>query len=253
MIPTPLVHVTINGDLGSGKSTLARMIASHLGLELIQAGELQRSLAAERNLTTLQANLASERDAALDRQLDQRTTELATNALRPLVFDSRMAWHFVPRSFKIRLVTAPFTAATRIYQRQSTSEEAYDSVAHAVQLTHTRATSEARRYHEYYGVMINNPHNYDLIIDTSHLRSDEVLLLALAAIDVPLDRTLLLLNPKDVLAPRSKHSPERYPVEVEFVDGKFLALSSAELLEQAKRTKSPILRAVLGGGRREIG
>jgi len=246
MTSESVVHITINGDLGSGKSTLARMIASHLGLELVQAGEMQRILAAKRQMSTLEANLVSEQDATLDWLLDQRTTELASQSRSPLVFDSRMAWHFVPMSFKIRLVATPSTAATRIFQRQSTSEEAYDSIEHAVLLTHSRATSEARRYRDYYGVTITDPHNYDLIIDTSHLSSETVLLLTLAEMDVPTDRTILLLNPSDVLPPDSGVRSERYPVEVDFMDGKFRATSSARLLEQAKRTNAPILRAVLG-------
>ncbi len=241
-------HITINGDLGSGKSTLANMLANHLGLELVQAGALQRSIAAERRLTTLQANQMSEHDESWDRIVDERTSNLARKSQRPLIFDSRMAWHFVPNSFKIRLIANHLVAANRIFTRRSVTEEDYRSIDHAVDLTRQRATSESKRYRQYYGVDLMDPSNYDLIIDTSYLTSAEVLLLTLSALGSPRGDTILFLHPKQIYASPEASQPHLFPIRVEPDGQSFVAHTSGHVIEHAQRSDAPILRATLWNG-----
>jgi cytidylate kinase len=87
-----------------------------------------------------------------------------------LVIDSRMAWHWMPRSFKVFLVLDPATAAARIFAQvrgagrisedAASVEEMRDSIAR-------RATSEQKRYAALYQVNATEPLNFDIVVNTT--------------------------------------------------------------------------------------
>ena len=89
-----------------------------------------------------------------------------------IVIDSRLAFHFIPNSFKVYLELPPEIAKERILnnlkenslRRQSedssTSEEIYEKII-------SRLESEKKRYKELYGIDHTNKNNFDLVIDTN--------------------------------------------------------------------------------------
>ena len=91
--------------------------------------------------------------------------------MKKFVIDSRMAFHFIPESFKVYLDLSPQIAKVRILNnlkenelRQKsedslTSEEIYTKIV-------ARLESEKKRYKELYDVEHTDKANYDLIIDT---------------------------------------------------------------------------------------
>src|SRR5947209_7447349 len=94
--------ITISGRPGSGKSTTAKAVAASLGFPHFSSGDLFRLLAKERGIDVLQANLSAEQNAELDRLVDGRLQEIGRED-NELVIDSRMAWHWMPTSFKVFL------------------------------------------------------------------------------------------------------------------------------------------------------
>lgn len=131
-------------------------------------GEAWRQLAQQRGLSILELNQYSETHP-LDEQMDQVLIDLAT-APEPIIFDSRLAWHFVPQSFKVYLTVSPEVAAARIFNDQQRSgAESYQDLAQAYQQIVARRQSENQRYQQKYGIDCASPANYDLVVDTSDL------------------------------------------------------------------------------------
>lgn len=169
------MFITINGHVGSGKSTVCSLLKEKYGFDVFSTGTIQRQLARKRNMTTLDLNKLSENDCSIDHYIDRAVVEFAENNKGELVvFDSRLAWHFVPNSFKVRLTINPIVAAERIVPNRLNPEESYESVEDAIHQLSKRQKSEALRYKSIYSIDVNDPNNYDLIVDTGQLTPEEV-------------------------------------------------------------------------------
>lgn len=166
-------HIAISGDLGSGKSTVAATLAQRTGGRLISTGMLQRDIAAKRGISTLQANLDAETDESIDEQIDGMLLNEGRTG-PPTVFDSRMAWHFVPSALKIHIVVAPDVGAERIHNRTGSAVEKYDSLDAAQAGAEARAASEQARFLGKYQVDISRLRNYDVVIDSSDASQDDI-------------------------------------------------------------------------------
>lgn len=161
-------------------------------------GEIQRSIAREMSVSTLEANLIASRDATIDQRIDAVTKELAENADAPIIFDSRMAWHFLNRALRIRLIVDPGVAASRILGRQATDVEAYDTVAEVHAQVYERSQAEVLRFMGTYGVDITDFRNFDLIVDASDLSPEAVAECITSFLDQDLGRSIVL-SPKRIV------------------------------------------------------
>jgi len=165
--------ITITGDLGSGKSTVSAILAESLNYRKFSTGDLQRNLAREKGMTSLELNKFTEDHPEIDREIDAGVVKLAENNSR-IIIDSRLAWHFVPDSFKVYLTVDPMTASSRILSAYRGEEEQYSSLEEACdQLTQRRA-SEKLRFKLLYDIEIDDPRNYSVIVDTTFANPDEV-------------------------------------------------------------------------------
>lgn len=160
----PLI-VTISGDLGSGKSVLGKALVEYWNAEHYSTGVIQRKMAEEKGISTLELNKLAETDKSIDDEIDGAFAKLSETETN-LVVDSRMAWHFLPRSFKIKLEVNPVLAAERIIAADRTHEK-YGDFDATLQGLKDRKASERERFLKYYGVDIENPDNYDLVIETT--------------------------------------------------------------------------------------
>jgi CMP/dCMP kinase len=165
--------ITIGGDLGSGKSTVAKLLAAQLGTARYSTGDLQRRIAEGMGLTSLELNKLAETDPSIDRRIDSSTMDIAAQEPR-VVFDSRLAWHFVPGAFKVYLTVDPVVGARRILNAGRGKVEEYESLDEAMARVTERRASEDKRFGEIYEVNMNRAANYDLIIDTSYIDAEAV-------------------------------------------------------------------------------
>lgn len=165
--------IAIGGDLGSGKSTVAKLVAELLGCNRYSTGDMQRRMAVSMNLTSLELNKLSETDPSIDQKIDSSTVEIAAQEKR-VIFDSRLAWHFVPQSFKVFLTVDPVIGAKRILEARRGSVEQYDSLEEAITQVTARRASEDKRFSEMYGIQMGRLANYHLVTDSSYV-SQEVI------------------------------------------------------------------------------
>lgn len=177
--------ITIAGLPGSGKSTTAIGAAKQLGFKHFSSGDLFRAVSLKHGQDVLASNLAAEKAegiSEIDELVDQRLRDLGVNE-DSLVIDSRMAWHWMPYSFKVFLSLDMQIAADRITKNMTPermqAEHIPDTTQEYAQSLQDRLDSESRRYKKMYNVDPYNLENYDLVVDTSNLTPNEVIQLVL--------------------------------------------------------------------------
>jgi predicted cytidylate kinase len=162
--------ITIAGSPGSGKSSTGKALSAALGYRHFSSGDLFRQLAVESGQSIEAMNISAE----MQRDIDLRVDELLQEKYRTedqLVIDSRMAWHWMPGSFKVFLILDPGTAAERIFAHLQSggrvSEDA-GTVSEVRASIDRRFTSEQKRYAALYNVNPADPMNFDVVINTKH-------------------------------------------------------------------------------------
>lgn len=165
--------ITITGDLGSGKSTAGKLLAKHFSTEFISTGQIQRKLADKLGMSILDLNISAEKTKSLDTDLDAYIRTLSSSPLHTII-DSRLAWHFIPESFKVYLSVDPNISAHRVLSDTSRNSESYTSVDNAKELILERRKCETERFKSLYNVECEDLSNYDLVIDTSFQSPDTV-------------------------------------------------------------------------------
>ena len=174
--------ISITGKLGSGKSTICNLLKDRYGFEIYSTGAFQREVAREMGITTLELNKRLREDPSLDYVIDDAVKKLSIErAQDKLIFDSRMAWHFAEKSFKIFLTIDPREAARRVMLNQRGSEEFYADENEACEKLIERSQVEQARFMQIYGVDYYDFNNFDLIVDTTSRTPEEILGIIMAA------------------------------------------------------------------------
>jgi predicted cytidylate kinase len=175
--------VTIAGSPGSGKSSTAKAVASALGFRHFSSGDLFRQLAVERGESIEAMNISAEVQRDIDLKVDNLLQAMYRTEEK-LVIDSRMAWRWMPASFKVFLILDPQTAAERIFnhlQKEGRLSEDAKSVEEVRKSIDRRFASEQKRYAGLYGVSATEPLNFDIVVNTKHNDLKTVTAILLAA------------------------------------------------------------------------
>lgn len=203
--------IAISGELGSGKTVLSARLSQSLGMEIVSVGKIQRELAMKYGMTTLEFNKYMETHPEIDEECDAMVTRYGLED-RPLILDSRLAWNFVPHSFKVHLLANPTVAATRIFNDKVRKNERFSTMEEARDQMIERKTSETIRFNQQYGVDINSFDNYNLVLDTSHSSPETIFSVVLMVLERwRMENTLkrVLLSPKSLLPLRGICPDER--------------------------------------------
>ena len=164
--------ISLAGDLGSGKSTVGAILKEKFGAEIVSIGRLQRSMAAEMGMDTCEFNRYQETHPEFDKIRDTRLSSYES-LCGNFIFDSRMAWHFVPSAFSVYLKCDIAEAAKRV-AKAGRSDERYSDEKEAADKLLLRREREKKRYADFYGVDITDMNNYDLVVDTTDKSVEEV-------------------------------------------------------------------------------
>lgn len=173
--------ITITGDLGSGKSAVSKILCEKTGFEYVSTGRIQRQLAQDLGLDTLEMNRRADTDPSIDQRIDGIFIDLGKDP-NGYIVDSRMAWFFLPDSFKVYLQTDPAVAAERVLNDAGRKSEEYASKEEAIAKIIARKQSENARFLAKYGADCANLHNFDLVLDTTHRSPEHVAALILKAV-----------------------------------------------------------------------
>lgn len=166
--------ITLSGQLGSGKSTIGKMLAEKLGYSFYSTGNMQRQIAARYGVTTLELNEMCKTNPEIDREIDSVLIDLPLSGQNYIV-DSRVAFHFIPSSFKVKLNVETVIAGERIFNDTTRSgEKKYQQLEDAVEALISRRVLEVERFKRIYNVDIDNDYNFDYVIDTTYKTPDEI-------------------------------------------------------------------------------
>ncbi len=169
------MHITITGNLGSGKSTICKLLSEKYQFEIYSTGKVQRELARQMNMTTLELNQLMCSDKKYDKMIDDETARLSReNKDKNIIFDSRLAWHFVEHSFKVFVSVSLEVAAERVINDQRGAEEKYSTLEEAKKLLAERAATERVRYKDIYNLNYMDFSNYNLIVDSTYCTPDKI-------------------------------------------------------------------------------
>lgn len=221
-----MINITIAGDLGSGKSTVANHLISNINYRIESAGLIFRRLAEQHGMTAKEFNQFIESNPKYDNMVDDTIKEMGAKE-ENIIFDSRLAWYFVPKSFKIYMYVDVDTATERIFNDKGRVSESYSDMATAKKEIIERRESEVLRYKTFYNIDINNYSNYDFIIDTSHATKDEVneaVLSNFKAFEKGEAYDRILLSPKNLIIENETATDASADIEIEKRDGKFYVL-----------------------------
>ena len=162
--------ITINGGPGSGKSSTADFVAKKLSFKRFSSGDFMRKIALDTGISLNELSTRAENDKTIDTKIDEEVKKVG--AMDKIVIDSRLAFHWIPESFKVYLNLPPEIAKERILNnlkvnalRQQSEgsasvEEIYEKITH-------RLDSEKKRYKNLYGVDHTDKSNFNLVINTN--------------------------------------------------------------------------------------
>lgn len=167
------MHITLTGNLGSGKSTICKILESEYNYEIYSTGKVQRELAQNLGISVLEMNQLMCTDHKYDKMIDDAPARISReNPDKSIVFDSRLAWNFVEKSFKVFLSVSLDVAAERVYGDNRGNVEKYSSKEDAKQQLRLRAQTEDLRYKDIYNIEYFNYNNYNLVLDSTFCTPD---------------------------------------------------------------------------------
>ena len=254
------MHITLTGNLGSGKSTICRILENEYGKEIYSTGKVQRAIAQEMGISVLEMNQLMCKDHKYDHLIDDTTAKISReNPDKPIVFDSRLAWNFVEKSFKVFLSVNLSVAAERVFNDNRGNVESYTTVEDAKRQLSLRAETEDVRYKELYGLDYFDFSNYNLVLDSTYC-APQVLAKLLIAQEEAYEKELaagknpkvrLLISPKRLGEEMGEadFSKERlYPegiVTVRKSEEDFCVVSGQEIVAEAVKERMPFVMAAM--------
>lgn len=172
------MNISITGNLGSGKSSVAKILKEK-GYEIFSTGSVFRQLAMEKGVSVEEFNrqvneAASRGDRSVDKMIDDTTTKIDEERDN-VVFDSRLAWHFAPKSFKVFVITDIDESSRRVFNDSvRANSESYQSQEECRRALINRQKLETVRYKEIYGIDYYDMNNYNLVIESTNALPEEI-------------------------------------------------------------------------------
>lgn len=166
--------ITITGKPCSGKGTISKIICEKENFEYICTGDMFRQVGEELGFKNILDYQKDEKVKLMDKIVDDKTVEIGKTRLKDnIVFDSRLAWHFIPNSFKVFVDVSWEEAGRRLLGANRQNEQAKD-INEATQALKERWNVENKRYLELYNVNNLDQSQYDLVVSSNNKSPNEV-------------------------------------------------------------------------------
>lgn len=247
------MNITITGNLGSGKSSVAKILKEE-GYEIVSTGNIFRQLAMDKGLSVEEFNkqvneAASRGDRSVDKMIDDTTTKIGEERDN-IIFDSRLAWHFVPKSFKVFVITDIDEASRRVFHDSlRAGSEQYVSQQECKKALINRQKLETVRYKEIYGIDYYDMSNYNLVIESTNATPAELaqeILAKMAEYQNGVFESVMELNPSSIHKTAQEIEKANY-ISVNEKCGIFMISGGEELLDAAIAQGSKFVPVKISG------
>ena len=166
--------ITITGKPCSGKGTVSKIFCKKYNFDYVCTGDIFRSLAKNYGYDNILDFQKDERVKDVDHKVDTQIENLGKQKLHEnIVIDSRLAWNFIPKSFKVFIDVDWDIAGKRLIEANRTSEKVQNSET-ATDILKDRWQVENNRYLELYNTNNLNLNNYNYIISSNTLTPEEI-------------------------------------------------------------------------------
>lgn len=169
--------ITISGLAGSGTTTTTRVLSQKMGIPYISAGDIFRSMAAEKNMELLEFSKFAEENEDIDIEVDRRQSQIAREK-DDLIIEGRLSAYFVDADLKLWFIAPLDVRTRRISERE---DKSFEVVKKEIL---RRSKSEAKRYKEIHNIDIENMEVYDLIINTANFHPESIADIILKVVEV---------------------------------------------------------------------
>lgn len=161
--------LVISGPPGSGKTSVAKDLANQLSYKLVSAGGIFREIAKDMNLDVIDLNIFAQANYNIDKMVDKKIYEYISNE-KNLIIESHIAgWLFREYAdIAIYLWASLEVRAKRIATRDNIG---YDE---AVSQILKREYMHYKRFKKIYGIDINDLSIFDLVINTTNLKINDI-------------------------------------------------------------------------------
>lgn len=173
--------ITIGGLAGTGTTTAAKKLSEILDIPYISAGDVFRQMAVENNMDLLEFSEFAEGNDEIDKALDQRQAQIASET-DDLIVEGRVSAFFVEADYKIWLTAPDNVRAERISYREGKS---LDTVNYEIA---ERTASEKKRYQDIHGIDIDQLDIYDLIVNTGTFDAEATAKIIIKCINEKINR-----------------------------------------------------------------
>jgi cytidylate kinase len=167
--------ITITGTPGAGKTSVAKVLAMRLGMKFYSAGDILEKMADEKGITI--DELISGNDDA-DHEIDGFQKKLGKSEDN-IIVEGKIAWHMIPKSFKILVTVNEHEGARRIYDdkktgKHRTDEPDYASIDEAEKIMRLRVERYVSKFKRLYKIdnYFDRSH-YDFVLDTTDAKGPE--------------------------------------------------------------------------------
>lgn len=166
--------ITITGKPCSGKGTVGKLFCQKYNFEYICTGDMFRKLSKDLGFKDFLDFQKDPRIFKADKIIDNQTLEIGKTRIEDnIIFDSRMAWYFIPKSFKVFIDISWPIAGERLLKSNRENEQAkdLDSSIHSLQ---ERWRIENERYFKLYNKDNLDLSQYDLVINSDNKTPDQI-------------------------------------------------------------------------------
>lgn len=171
-------QITIGGENGSGKGTQVALLCHQLKFAPLSSGDFARSLSKLAGVSIEEASSSAKDNTKavivnFDTQIDNWVQSFSDKD--KFIMDTRLGFHFLPDSFKVRFLLEPQTAAEWIWEDPIRREKEKNSNKISTKeemsfLLQRRLDDDIERYQNQYNLDITNTSNYDLEIDVKQYK-----------------------------------------------------------------------------------
>jgi predicted cytidylate kinase len=162
--------ITISGLPGSGTTTVAELLQKKLGWKHVNMGKIFRELAEEHRMKLQEFEEYCEENPQIDREIDKKQEKILMEG--NVILESRLAG-WIAHIKKIPALKVWIDCEEEERVKRIINREGGDFFEKKKEMKE-REESEKRRYKKFYGIDLDDKSIYDVIIDSTNLKPEEI-------------------------------------------------------------------------------